>query len=227
MGQPRRVALVTGCAGGIGAAVCLQLLTHGVIVYATDLPSRSLLSFIDGSDCRYIQLDVTQPSQVKACVSRIMAEQGRIDLLFNIAGIMVQGPAAEVPIEATQQAFEVNVFGQMRLVQAVTPYMIKQKTGTIVNMGSVLGFTGMPFLSTYSASKAALQSFTDAVRVELSPFGIHVHYVAPGKQYGTGGPARASLACHMTSPFVHGSTGPFGTKTSFLHSKTLLGSMRW
>jgi NAD(P)-dependent dehydrogenase (short-subunit alcohol dehydrogenase family) len=178
-----RVALVTGCAGGIGAAVCSELLKRGLTVYATDRHHQPLFSFECGSNCRYIQLDVTQPSQVKACVSTIIEEQGRIDLLVNIAGVIVQGPAIDIPLEITEQTFAVNLFGQMRLVQAVTPYMIKQQKGTIVNMGSVLGFTGMPFLSTYSASKAAVQSYTDALRVELSPFGIHVYYAAPGEEY--------------------------------------------
>jgi NAD(P)-dependent dehydrogenase (short-subunit alcohol dehydrogenase family) len=109
-----------------------------------------------------------------------MQRFGRIDVLVNNAGYALRGALEEIPVEQVQQMFDVNVFGVLRLIQAVTPYMRRGQSGRIINISSIAGKLSTPANGPYSASKFALEALSDALRLELAAFGIQVIIVEPG-----------------------------------------------
>lgn len=127
-----------------------------------------------------IALDVTDEKQVTAAVSRIMKEQGRIDVLVNNAGYGEYGAAEEIPMDIARKQFEVNVFGVAELTNQVLPHMRKAKKGTIINISSVVGKVYIPFAAWYVATKHALEGWSDCLRMEVAPFNIKVVIVEPG-----------------------------------------------
>lgn len=206
--------LVTGCGhGGIGHEYARCFQAAGCRVFATDVPdddggtstsSMAALAALPGVTA--LPLDVTSDASVAAAVARVLAEAGRIDVLVNNAGVGVMGPVAEVPLAAAARAWEVNVAGLVRVVQAVAPAMAAQaaRAGAaythalasprIVNVGSVVGAVATPWAGAYCASKAAVHALTDAMRVELRPLGVQVMLVVPGAvASGFGGAALAAV----------------------------------
>lgn len=172
--------LVTGCTkGGIGHALCVQFSKLGCKVFATARKVEAM-GGLQELGCHLLPLDITSPASVKTAVGRVVKEAGRIDVLVNNAGLSGRGALAEYDLEEAKRQFEVNVFGTMAMVQAVVPTMISQHSGTIINVGSGLGLLTVPFASVYCASKKALQSMTEALRMELAGSGIKVVYCAPG-----------------------------------------------
>lgn len=127
-----------------------------------------------------MRLDVTDALDIESTVETVTAECGGIDLLINNAGIGVIGPVAELAPEDLRRQLETNVVGPVVLTRAVAPGMIARGGGRIVNIGSVSGVTATPFAGAYCASKAALHSLSEALRMELAPFGIVVIEVQPG-----------------------------------------------
>lgn len=120
-----------------------------------------------------IKLDVTDQASVDAAIERIKSESGQLDVLFNNAGTLYTCPAIDITIDRARQCFDVNLFGVMRMINASVE-LLKESKGTIVNTGSVAAFTPFPYAVTYSASKAALQQYTNVLRLELKPFDISV-----------------------------------------------------
>lgn len=179
--QGKQVVLVTGCsAGGIGHAFARAFAANNCLVVAT---ARSLSSMADlSNDPRFFlqELDVLSDQSVHRGVSNVLEKFGRIDVVVNNAGVQCTAPLAEVPLSIAQQTFDTNVFGAMRLIQAVVPHMESRKKGTIVNVGSVTVLGPGPWAGIYTASKAALHALTDTLRLELRPFGIDVMNVVPG-----------------------------------------------
>lgn len=177
----RQVVLITGCSeGGIGHALARAFAEEKCLVVAT---SRSLPSMADlDHDSRFFlqELDVLSEESVHHVLSSVLEKFGRIDVLVNNAGIQCVGPLAEIPLSAIENTFNTNVFGSMRLIQAVIPHMASRRKGKIVNIGSVTVLGPGPWAGGYTASKAALHSLTDTLRLELRPFGIDVINVAPG-----------------------------------------------
>lgn len=175
------MVLVTGCsAGGIGHALARAFAANNCLVVAT---ARSLSSMADlSNDPRFFlqELDVLSDQSVHRGVSNVLEKFGRIDVVVNNAGVQCTAPLAEVPLSIAQQTFDTNVFGAMRLIQAVVPHMESRKKGTIVNVGSVTVLGPGPWAGIYTASKAALHALTDTLRLELRPFGIDVMNVVPG-----------------------------------------------
>ncbi|XVF15121.1 hypothetical protein REPUB_Repub09cG0122000 [Reevesia pubescens] len=175
------VVLITGCSqGGIGHALARAFADNNCKVVAT---SRSLSSMSDlQQDPRFYlqELDVLSEQSVKRVMSNVLDKFGRVDILINNAGIQCVGPLAEIPLPAMENAFNTNVFGSMRLVQAVVPHMASKEKGKIVNVGSVTVMAPGPWSGVYTASKAALHALTDTLRLELSHFGIDVVNVVPG-----------------------------------------------
>ncbi|CAG1772095.1 partial tropinone reductase I, partial [uncultured bacterium] len=121
-----------------------------------------------------------QPESINQAVERILQQFGRIDVLINNAGYAVRGAIEEVPIEQAQQMFEVNVFGVMRVIQAVAPHMRQHQAGRIISISSIAGELVTPANGAYSATKFALEALNDALRLELKPFGIQVVLIEPG-----------------------------------------------
>ncbi|XP_050292357.1 short-chain dehydrogenase ptmH-like [Quercus robur] len=177
----KEVVLITGCsAGGIGHALARAFAAKNCQVVAT---SRSKVSMGDlEQDPRFFlqELDVLSHDSVQRVVSSVVEKYGHIDVLVNNAGVQCVGPLAEIPLSALQRTFDTNVYGPMRLVQAVVPHMASRRKGKIVNVGSIAALAPGPWAGVYTASKAALHALTDTLRLELRHFGIDVINVAPG-----------------------------------------------
>ncbi|KAF8655940.1 hypothetical protein HU200_060896 [Digitaria exilis] len=191
------VVLITGCAkGGIGYEYCQAFSDLGCHVVATDIPDRVPdLAADPDLAATVVPLDVTSDSSVEAAVRAALSSHGRIDVLVNNAGIGCTGPLAELRTESVRRAMDVNFLGQVRTVRAVAPHMASRRSGTIVNVGSVVGTAATPWAAPYCASKAAVHAATDALRLELRPFGVHVVKVVPGAvRSGLGHANTAALA---------------------------------
>jgi NAD(P)-dependent dehydrogenase (short-subunit alcohol dehydrogenase family) len=127
-----------------------------------------------------VALDVRADESVSACVRTVLDRAGRLDVLVNNAGYELAGALEEVSLAEARAQFETNFFGVARMVQAVLPPMRQQGHGRIINVGSLSGLTPIPFLGMYSASKFALEGYTEALRQEVKPFHIHVSLTEAG-----------------------------------------------
>lgn len=178
-----RAVVVTGASTGIGAACALQLDRLGFTVFAGVRKSEDGMALQKvGSDRMVpLELDVTDLTTIRkshAVVLESTRERGLFGLVNN-AGIAVVGPLEAVPISHLRQQLEVNVIGQVAVTQAFLP-LVRQARGRIVNMGSIAGLSTMPLMGPYSASKFALEAITDALRLEVRQWGIHVAIIEPG-----------------------------------------------
>jgi NAD(P)-dependent dehydrogenase (short-subunit alcohol dehydrogenase family) len=174
--------VITGASTGIGAACARYEAERGYRVFAgvrKAADGKALVKDIDG-EIIPILIDVTDPKSIQKAAAIVEKEVGQAGLagLVNNAGIAVPGPLEFVKIEDLRQQFEVNVIGQMAVTQAFLP-MLRRATGRIVLMGSIGGRIALPFTGPYNASKHALEAIADALRVELSAWGIHVAIVEP------------------------------------------------
>lgn len=172
----RAVALVTGASSGIGEAVALGLAEAGYKVFGTSRrgASASRASF------EMLPLDVTSDASVKAVVAEVIRREGRLDLLVNNAGFNVTpGGAEESSIQQTQDIFDTNFFGIVRMTLAVVPQMRQQGSGRIINIGSVLGFMAMPYMALYAATKHAIEGYSESLDHELRNMGIRVSVIEP------------------------------------------------
>jgi NAD(P)-dependent dehydrogenase (short-subunit alcohol dehydrogenase family) len=133
-----------------------------------------------GIPLKAVQVDVTDDGSVRAAVSRVAKESGRLDNLVNNAGYGFLGTVEEATDAEILRQFDVNVFGVGRMCRAVLPLMRARRSGVIVNISAWLGRMGFPLLTYYNASKYAVEAITDSLRYEAGPFGIRVHSVMPG-----------------------------------------------
>lgn len=173
-----KVILITGCSSGIGAALAEEFHHRGHIVYASARRLDSLTS-LTAKGLRALSLDVTDPASIAAAVAVIEAEQGGLDLLINNAGFSTIGPVIDIGSENLRRQFETNVISPIAMVRAALS-LLERRRGCVVNVGSIVGLVGVPFRGAYGASKAALHILSDALRMELRPFGIRVVTVQPG-----------------------------------------------
>jgi len=173
------VALVTGASSGIGACTVTELLAAGFTVYAVARRVERMQDLATAG-AHVLAMDVTEDASMVAGVERIVAEQGRIDVLVNNAGYGSYGAVEDVPLSEARRQFDVNVFGLARLTQLVTPHMRAQGAGRIVNVSSIGGKFYEPFGAWYHATKFAVEGFSDCLRLELKPFGIKVVIIEPG-----------------------------------------------
>ncbi|KAI6026926.1 hypothetical protein BKA83DRAFT_4249178 [Pisolithus microcarpus] len=175
-----KVVLVTGCTtGGIGFHLCEEFAEKGCIVYATSRRLETMQGFRHDT-IRAMALDVTRDEDISAVVQKILEERGKIDIVVNNAGALAIGPVAEATIEQMRNAFELNTFAALRIINAIVPSMIERREGLIINIGSIAGIITTPWNTLYCAAKAALHSITEGLSMELRPFGIKVMLVAPG-----------------------------------------------
>jgi len=175
----RPTALLTGCSSGIGRATALALLDRGYVVHAT-ARRPATLDDLAARGARTLALDVTSEESMVAAVRAVEADHGHVDLLVNNAGYALQGPVEEVSIDTVRAQFETNVFGLVRLTQLVLPGMRAAGRGRIVNVGSMGGRFTFPGGGYHHATKHAVEAISDALRLEVAPFGIHVSLVQPG-----------------------------------------------
>lgn len=175
----KRIVLITGCSSGIGEALAQNFLEAGWTVYATARKTDALTNLIS-LGAHPIPMDLTDEASIIHAVKQVLDHETHIDMLINNAGYGAMGPMAEMPIAELRRQFQTNLFGQMAVIQAVVPSMIDHGKGHIINMGSVSGILPTPFSGAYAASKAAFHAVSDALRLELAPFGIKVVTVQPG-----------------------------------------------
>jgi len=173
------VVLITGSSSGIGKALCREFHRQGFRVVAT---ARRLETIADlkAAGMATLTLDVTQANDIHSVIKAVYETEGQIDVLVNNAGYGLFGPLMDLPQAAIAQQFATNVFAPLQLIQTVAPIMKAQGAGLILNIGSISGILTTPFAGAYGASKAALHRMSDALRVELAPFGIQVVTVQPG-----------------------------------------------
>jgi NAD(P)-dependent dehydrogenase (short-subunit alcohol dehydrogenase family) len=174
-----RVVLISGCSSGIGRALCEAFLGRGDRVVATARRAETVTE-LAGDRCLTLQLDVTDAGNISACVAGALEWGGRIDVLVNNAGYGLIGPVAELADEDLRRQLDTNVVGAVALIRAVFPSMAARRRGCIVNIGSVSARLATPFGGAYSASKAALQLLSEALRPEAASFGISVMLVQAG-----------------------------------------------
>ncbi|TFK43207.1 oxidoreductase [Crucibulum laeve] len=175
-----KVALVTGCSeGGIGFALCEALAFRAVTVYAT---ARSLDSMkaLDHPRIKKLVMDVKNDDDIQQVLRTIMEAEGKIDLLFNNAGILAAGPLIDHTVDQFRDIYETNVVSLFRIVKSVVPLMAKRKEGMIVNIGSVVGDVPSVWTGVYDSSKAAVRSMTEVLAMECRPFNIKIMLAAPG-----------------------------------------------
>ena len=171
-----KIVLITGGSSGIGKSIGEFLHTKGFTVYGTSRnPER-----ISQSVFPLIALDVRDKTSIQNAVAEVISKSGRIDVVINNAGVGITGPIEEIPTEEIKNNFETNLFGPIEVMKAVLPQMRVQQSGLIINITSIAGYMGLPYRGIYSASKGALELITEALRMEVKSFGIHITNVAPG-----------------------------------------------
>ncbi|HVM60204.1 MAG TPA: SDR family oxidoreductase [Verrucomicrobiae bacterium] len=186
-----RVVIITGASSGFGLAAAEALHREGAsVVMAARNPERleraaTGLPAQRGREPLWFPCDVSNRPEVDALVAKTVARFGHIDILINNAGSGLIAPVGAIPLEDARALFETNFFGALNCTQAVLPYLKNQRHGHIVNMSSVAGLRGIPNSSMYSASKAALIALSDALRLEVKPFGISVTTICPSRTNDT------------------------------------------
>lgn len=177
MPSPHPVALVTGANSGLGMFAALGLVEAGFDVIGT---SRNTTGLERRPEVTLLDLDVTSDESVTALVDGVIAQFGRIDVLVNNAGMGLAGATEENSMAQQQKLFDVNVFGVIRMTNAVLPHMRAQGSGRIINMSSIFGFMPAPFMAGYSATKHAVEGYSESVDHEVRGHNIRVLLVEPG-----------------------------------------------
>ena len=185
MTSNQRVAVVTGSSGGNGYEASLTLARKGFLTYATMrslTKGENIKSVAEKEKLRLkiVQLDVTDDGSVKHAVQSIIYDASGIDVLVNNAGYALFGAFEDLTIEEIKAQYETNLFGVIRVTQAVLPIMRKQKSGIIVNISSGAGKIAIPVQSAYVSTKFAIEGLSESMAYELEPFGIKVVLVEPG-----------------------------------------------
>jgi NAD(P)-dependent dehydrogenase (short-subunit alcohol dehydrogenase family) len=163
-----KVCIVTGAASGIGRASADLFRAEGAVVVEADLEGTAY------------RVDVGDEDEAQALAARVVEEHGRIDVLFNNAGIAGVGDVEETTIEVWERVMRVNARGVFLMSRAVVPTMIAQRSGSIVNMSSVIATTGLGRRVSYAASKGAVLALTKSMQVDLAPHGVRVNALMPG-----------------------------------------------
>jgi len=191
--------LITGCSSGFGLATAELFLERGWNVIATMRTPRS--DILPASDkLRILPLDVTDAGSIAAA----MAEAGPIDVLVNNAGVGLLNAVEGTSMEKAREVFETNTLGTIAMVKAALPQMRERGAGVIVNVTSTVTLRPLHLLSVYTASKAAVNAFTESLALELEPFGIRARIVLPGRAPDTafGDNARARMGMDFPAPYA-------------------------
>lgn len=170
----QKVILITGVSSGFGKSTAELLSSKGHIVYGT---SRKPL---ENNGINTLVMDVTQPETIKQAVSKILEKEGRIDVLINNAGMGIGGSIELATEEEIRLQMQTNFMGMANVCREVLPAMRKQRCGKIINISSIGGVMGLPYQGWYSASKFAIEGYSEALAAEVRQFGIRVSLVEPG-----------------------------------------------
>jgi NAD(P)-dependent dehydrogenase (short-subunit alcohol dehydrogenase family) len=174
-----RAVLITGCSSGVGRATALRLVQAGYPVYATARRPETVAP-LAGAGATTLAVDVTDEDSMTAAVARVENDHGAVGVLINNAGYGLQGAVETVNLDQARAQFETNLFGLVRLTQLVLPAMRAQGWGRIINVSSMGGHFSLPGAGFLHASKHAVEAISDALRMELRPFGVAVSVVEPG-----------------------------------------------
>ena len=193
--------IITGSSSGFGLKAAKDFADKGNKVFATmrnpegkNAAKKAELEGYSGH-IKVVDMDVTKETSVKEAMANILAEADSVDILINNAGIMYLGITEAFSVEQARFQMETNYFGAIRVMQAVLPSMRKAGTGLIINTSSLVGRMSPPFFGTYTATKHALEGYTQALRYEVSPFGVDIVLVEPGP-FGTGLLASGQAPAH-------------------------------
>ena len=193
--------IITGSSSGFGLKAVKDFADKGNRVFATmrnpNGKNQKVKEELEGhsKQIKVVDLDVTNDGSVKQGMAGILAEAGTIDILINNAGIMYLGITESFSIDQAKQQMETNYYGAIRMMQAVLPSMRKAGSGLIINCSSLVGRMSPPFFGTYTATKHALEGYSQALRYEVSPFGVDIVIVEPGP-FGTGLLASGQMPAH-------------------------------
>ena len=170
-----KVVFITGASSGLGLSMAKHLSRNGCIVYGT---SRKVLETPDG--IKMLVADVTDGPSIANALAQTLKEEGRVDVVINNTGLGIASPLESVSLEDVQKVLETNVTGVIRVIQAVLPQMRLQQSGLIINISSIGAEVGLPYRGVYSASKAAVDRLTEALRMEVASFGVQACTIQPG-----------------------------------------------
>lgn len=174
MEKNQKIAFITGASSGIGLSIARYFAQKNYKVYGTSRSER------EDRDITFIKMDVNNEESVEQGFQSFCGKEDRIDLLINCAGLGIIGSVEEMSMDEVRGVFETNFYGPLRLCQKFIPMFRQQKSGTIVNVSSVVGQVGLPFRGFYAASKFALEGLTESMRMELKPYGIKTILLQPG-----------------------------------------------
>jgi len=175
-----KIAIITGGGQGIGEAIATAFAEAGATVVIADINLENAQTVATTLNGHAIRLDVTNPENVQAVVTETIDKFGQIDILVNNAGIGQNRPFLDTPLDEWNQVLNVNLTGPFLCGQAVAREMVKQKSGKIINIGSISGQLGAQGRSAYGASKAGIIQLTRIMAVELAPHGVYVNAISPG-----------------------------------------------
>ncbi len=177
--ESQKVAIITGASSGIGLECALMLLDQGYKVYALSRHA-TLCVALNHALCECVDIDVSDSNALKEVFSNISAKEDHCDVLINSAGYGVFGSVEDTPIDEVKKQFGVNFFALCEVVQFCLPLLKNKPHSKIFNLSSIAGRMSMLFLGHYSASKHALEAYSDALRLELKPFNVQVCLIEPG-----------------------------------------------
>lgn len=185
MGEPQRTVLITGGTDGLGRAAALLLAEKGYRVFAAGRSGekRAEIDRIAASkklSLESLELDVTDDDSVSRGVQGVLQKAGTIDVLINNAGVGLMAVVEELKLDDLRRHYETNIFGVLRVTQAVLPHMRERRQGRILMLSSVAGIMTPPLYGAYSSSKHALEALSNALRLELYPFQLDVILIEPG-----------------------------------------------
>ncbi len=173
------VVLITGCSSGIGLALAQAFRERDCVVVVSARRAQDVAQ-LRQQGWSALQLDVTKGESIGATVAWLAQEYGRLDILINNAGYGQFGALMDLSHDDLRRQFETNVFAPLALTRAALSLLLASRSARVVNLGSISGILTTPFAGAYCASKAALHALSDALRMELAPFGIHVVTIQPG-----------------------------------------------
>jgi NAD(P)-dependent dehydrogenase (short-subunit alcohol dehydrogenase family) len=198
----KRTVLITGCSSGFGKSIAAHFLARDWNVIATMRSPKSEL--FDNSDQLLVtSLDVTKSESISDAISKGIDRFGKIDAVVNNAGIGLFGAHEVTPHELIRDVFETNTFGVMAVSRAISPHMRERGSGTIINVTSSAGIAPMPLVAAYTASKYAIEGFSESLAYELGMFGVQVKIVEPGLAPSTSFIANSGGRCDHLIPAAY------------------------
>jgi len=200
--KTKTTVLITGCSSGFGKATAAHFLARDWNVIATMRSPKPGL-FEDNDRLLVTSLDVTDPTSVSDAIAKGIAHFGKIDVVVNNAGIGMFGAHEVVSDEVIRQVFETNTFGVMAVNRAIAPHLRERGSGTIINVTSSVGIAPMPLVAAYTASKYAIEGFSESLAYELGMFGVRVKIVQPGLAPSTSFAANSGGRCDNQIPAAY------------------------